>query len=689
MTHPYRDTWQTYRAAGWDGTIPLPAGRKHPPPNGTTGADGHTPSWADCQTWADTQPDANIALRLPDGVIGIDVDAYSGKPGHRTLTELTTRLGPLPPTWTATSRDGVSGIRLYRVPPGTRYTQGLPGIDIIQNHHRYVVAPPSVHPNGGVYRWHHDTDLAGGVPEVAALPRLPEPWLQHLTNPNPPNRKTDADPGETLAGFPPGDPCNHIKQAAAAPATSSGSRHDTYNHAILAVAHHARAGCPGGQDTIRRLARQMIAEISDRTTPAEAAAEAARSIQGATRLVANTPQGHGCPDDMSWIPERNAPDAAAPGDPADWWTAAVERKAAELRIIEEAREHNQTRATASAAPLTPTTATAYLAQPDSETVWRVTDLWPAQGRVLLVAAAKTGKTTMVARNLLPALADGGTFLGRYRTLPEPDRNILLLNMEVGDNTLRRWIRTAGINNTDNVYVASLRGRTAAADLSTPAARRRFAAMLTDHNIGTVILDPLAPLLASMGLVEDSNHDVARFFAWWSEALADAGVTDDLICHHAGHDGQRSRGASRLLDEPDAIWTIRRDETPADDTDPYGPMEVRHMRAVGRDVDLADEVLSFNPATGALSLSGTTPGGAFGALRRRRREETVLRLLADAGGSMNRTELVRAVGGRREDVVRLVDEMGGQGRILIETGLRGSVTAHLIAPDHTANNGTPV
>ena len=89
------------------------------------------------------------------GLIGIDVDAYDAKTGGRTLKEAESRWGPLPPTWRSTARvdDDVSGIRVFRVPVGVFFRSviqfknlELADIEIIQPHHRYVTAWPSIHP---------------------------------------------------------------------------------------------------------------------------------------------------------------------------------------------------------------------------------------------------------------------------------------------------------------------------------------------------------------------------------------------------------------------------------------------------------------------------------------------------------------------------------------------------------------
>ncbi len=132
-------------------------------------------------------PCANVALRYPAGVVGLDVDNYDGKPAVRTLAQHEARLGALPHTWTITSRDdGISGTRLYRVEPGWQWRVGLAGggVDVIQRSHRYSLIPPSLHPHGNRYRWlgfdgHHTRSW----PTPSELPQLPLTWQQALRAP--------------------------------------------------------------------------------------------------------------------------------------------------------------------------------------------------------------------------------------------------------------------------------------------------------------------------------------------------------------------------------------------------------------------------------------------------------------------------------------------------------------------------
>jgi hypothetical protein len=678
-TDPYADTFDAYWRAGWRGVLPLPYRRKKTPPDGYTGRGYTEPSYADCTAWADSGPQ-NIALHLPRGVVGIDVDDYADKGGGATLQQLVAECGPLPPTWLSTSRgDGISGIRLFRVPDDIELIGALTGIEIIQFSHRYVVCWPSIHPEtGGTYEWIDEAtgETGGTVPPVESLPALPDAWIVRLVRTSAAADKADVSTAEVaafFAGLPDGTPCQHMV-AAAGLSMRDKSRHEAYNDAVLAVLARGRAGCPGATATLKRLKKSFTAEITTgdtaRATAAEAAGEWQRSVLGAVALaVAERPeQGAGCPDD--YLAGLILAETADADDPADdeadgrelAYRQAVARKAGELQLLDDARDVLAQRKAGQAAPLEAHSLAAFLAQPDEQVAYRIDKLWPINGRVLLAAAAKAGKTTMVM-NLLKALADGGTFLGCYDVQQVDDGTIVYLNMEVSATQMRRWMRRAGIVNADRIHVANLRGQISAVTLATQAGRDRVSEWLRSVNARVVVLDPLAPLLGALGLEEKENSDIARFFAWWSETLYDAGVTDDFICHHAGWDGTRSRGASRLVDEPDAVWTINRDKaTDEDGDDVYENNEPRFLKAVGRDVDLPESELRFDGVTGELTLGDGNRKALRMAFTRRKADARVLAAI-DAGNRSKRS-IVKA-GGNSGENTEALDRLVGEGVLWVE------------------------
>jgi hypothetical protein len=161
----------------------LPPRRKKEPPKGWTGRGAPMASRADVQAWAEEQPDGNIAVRLPPWAVGIDADPYKSPQAEAAWEELVAELGPLPADapWSTSRDDGKSGIRWLSIPPGTELAGTLPGDcgEVIQHHHRYIVAPPSIHPDTGkTYRW---TGERQWIPDARKLPPLPPAWLSALS----------------------------------------------------------------------------------------------------------------------------------------------------------------------------------------------------------------------------------------------------------------------------------------------------------------------------------------------------------------------------------------------------------------------------------------------------------------------------------------------------------------------------
>jgi len=199
-SNPYA-AFEDYWKAEWRGILPLPYMKKTWPPSGYTGHDGMDTSYADCMTFID-DGQQNICLRMPSNVVGIDVDHYNDKAGGDTLAKLVESFGALPPTIMSTSRhDGISGIRLYRIPEGSILPSKLPGIEFVQRHHRYAVVWPSIHPEGRMYQWLDErTGQTTTVPHISQLPELPARWLDGLVKESK-ERSTKADLDTTADRF--------------------------------------------------------------------------------------------------------------------------------------------------------------------------------------------------------------------------------------------------------------------------------------------------------------------------------------------------------------------------------------------------------------------------------------------------------------------------------------------------------
>jgi bifunctional DNA primase/polymerase-like protein/DnaB helicase-like protein/primase-like protein len=118
--------------------------------------------WADVATiednmlvgWWDTNPAANIGIACGkrSGIVVVDIDADHD--GYESLAELAVNYGALPET--PMSKTGSGGRHIFFRHPGVEIRNSAgklgKGIDI-RGDGGYVVAPPSIHPNGNRYEW--------------------------------------------------------------------------------------------------------------------------------------------------------------------------------------------------------------------------------------------------------------------------------------------------------------------------------------------------------------------------------------------------------------------------------------------------------------------------------------------------------------------------------------------------------
>uniref|UniRef100_UPI0035C964D0 bifunctional DNA primase/polymerase n=1 Tax=uncultured Mycobacterium sp. TaxID=171292 RepID=UPI0035C964D0 len=261
----YAAAYDTYRQRGW-APIKLAAHTKWPPPPGFTGHEGGAPSYPDCCAWAEEEPGGNIAIRLPAGMIGIDVDAYDGETGAQTLAEAEKRWGRLPYSPRSSSRDdAVSGVRLYRIPAGMVLPGqigfpelGIGDVEICQRHHRYVMCWPSIHPSGRQYRWLGIDGAPIDVPYPADIPDLPPAWLKALARDDD-HARNNTDLGEEAydinAAVTEGEPSQRVlfKLSQAMTELYGPSRHDAILARVAGLLRLGKQGEPGVKRALQAL----------------------------------------------------------------------------------------------------------------------------------------------------------------------------------------------------------------------------------------------------------------------------------------------------------------------------------------------------------------------------------------------------------------------------------------------------
>jgi hypothetical protein len=234
-----------------------------------------------------------------------------------------------------------------------------------------------------------------------------------------------------------------------------------------------------------------------------------------------------------------------------------------------------------------------LARPVEPIQWAI-EGWQARShRVVTAAQFKSGKTVLVG-NAIRARADGVPFLGCYRaTALGPNETIALIDCEMSEGQLVQWYREQGIRNDDRVLVIPLRGRLSDFNILNPAVRSQWARLLKQHRVVELYFDCFRPLLDAIGL--DEQKEAGRLLVAFDDLLDQAEISTFNLIHHMGHSGERSRGDSRLRDWPDVEWRLVRQ-----DDDPASP---RFISAYGRDVEIRESRLEFDPQTRHLTVAG--------------------------------------------------------------------------------------
>ena len=284
-----------------------------------------------------------------------------------------------------------------------------------------------------------------------------------------------------------------------------------------------------------------------------------------------------------------------------------------------------------------------LEQPDEETAWQVFEVIPQGANVLLTAAYKSGKTTMV-NNLVKSLADNEPFLNKYGIEPH-DGRIVVFNYEVDQRQYRQWIRDVNIHNLDKVTLVHLRGMRM--PLTTKRIEDYVVELLADLNCHTWIVDPFARAFTGSG-EENSNSDVGVFLDTLDVIKERAGISNLVMPAHTGRNQEsgidRARGATRLDDWADVRWILTKNDTGD-----------RFFSADGRDVNVAEHLLAYNHETRQLSVDRQISKG-------NQTREAMIQEIIDvvtARPGISATELADAIKGntntRQNIVKKLVDE----------------------------------
>jgi hypothetical protein len=182
-----------------------------------------------------------------------------------------------------------------------------------------------------------------------------------------------------------------------------------------------------------------------------------------------------------------------------------------------------------------------------------------------------------------------------------------------------------------------------------------------------VIDPFARAFVGCGN-ENDNSDVGVFLDTLDVIKERAGVNELIMPVHTGRavheEGQeRGRGATRIDDWTDVRWLLTTDENAR-----------RYLRAIGRDVDEPEEMLSFDPASRRLGIGGWDRRAqkAIDAFDR------VITYVTDhPAASLN--DIADGLGGRRAVILKAIQEAIDKRRLVVK--IEGKRHSHYVAGDH--------
>jgi hypothetical protein len=233
--------------------------------------------------------------------------------------------------------------------------------------------------------------------------------------------------------------------------------------------------------------------------------------------------------------------------------------------------------------------------------WHIPQLAFVGGNVVVVAAAKSGKTVLML-NVLHSLVSGDPLFGHFDTQPvPPGRSVAWWNAELTQPQALDWLRTMEFPRTSDVHVAHLRGYAMPFDVQ--QVEDWAVEWLRERRVMVWAIDPKSALFSGE---ENSNTETGEWLKAIDRIKRRAGVETVFLVHHASDSPDaddsdevaprllRGRGATRLEGWADVLWSYQgRFDSP------------RYLSAVGRDVDMEPfGGLQMNPSTRMLTWNGS-------------------------------------------------------------------------------------
>lgn len=246
-----------------------------------------------------------------------------------------------------------------------------------------------------------------------------------------------------------------------------------------------------------------------------------------------------------------------------------------------------------------------LSAPPDPVQWLIDGLASPESNVIITGQYKTGKTALMVASLIPALADGHDFLGRFAVdVPEGGLVVGHWNLEMGRSDLMdKYMRNAGIKNTENVKIAHWRGQNV--NLLTEPGKDTAVQWLKSRGVRVWTIDSWAQIARMAGVNTNDNDECYALLGAIDEIKLRAGVG---TCFMLGHTGRNSddkassngglnptRGASAVDEHVDARWVMTKDTA-----------DIRYLATEGRDVDVMKATsLQFDESTKRMVMGDQT------------------------------------------------------------------------------------
>lgn len=224
--------------------------------------------------------------------------------------------------------------------------------------------------------------------------------------------------------------------------------------------------------------------------------------------------------------------------------------------------------------------------------WLMDRLVPYGGSVLLAGQYKAGKSTLML-NLIKSLTTGTRFLGTF-DVPEKLK-VAYVDLELGWTLAWDWFdEIPGMDFSRIVYIPRV-GQGAQLHMQSETVRSKWARRLRQSEVDVLIVDPLSPIMSSIGIDENSAETVRPMLDAFDVLKVEANLKSVIVTHHTGHQNTgRARGATAFMDWPAAFMSITKQGE--DENSP------RAFRAFGRDVSVSTTNLTFEEKTRTLNLS---------------------------------------------------------------------------------------